>query len=426
MALKLWTHPGNFRAFKILIAAEYNGIDIELPDVSGADNKSPEFLAKSPLGRLPVLDTPHGSIFESNAIARYVARIRRDTELCGVSFFESGQVDSWIDFSAHELELPATVWVYPVIGYMPYNEAAVTKAKADLATGLASLEKHLLDKTYLVGDKITLADITVASALVYPVKLVMDADYRKQFPCVMRWFTTCVNQPQFVAVVGKVEPAKEELLAAGAPAKAPKPDVKKEKKAAAADAPKKEKKEKKKKEEDDDEPEPLYVEPKKEAHPLQVLDKEKPSKFSMDAWKKLYSNTSDYNDCMRQFWDLFEPEGWSLWICRYKYNEENKKVFMTSNLVGGFVQRSGDVRKWAFGVMQITGEEGKELIVSGAWLMRGDTIKHLQDANDDANWYDWQKIDVPVSDADKASIQEFWCSETTLEGRPIVDCKVFK
>jgi elongation factor 1-gamma len=53
---------------------------------------------------------------------------------------------SWIDFSAHELELPATVWFYPVIGYMPYNAAAVTKAKADLAKGLASLEKHLLDK----------------------------------------------------------------------------------------------------------------------------------------------------------------------------------------------------------------------------------------------------------------------------------------
>lgn len=32
-----------------------------------------------------------GSIFESNAIARYVARMRRDSELCGVSFFESAQ-----------------------------------------------------------------------------------------------------------------------------------------------------------------------------------------------------------------------------------------------------------------------------------------------------------------------------------------------
>ncbi|CAN0411698.1 unnamed protein product, partial [Phaeothamnion confervicola] len=192
---KLLTYPGNFRAFKILIAAEYNSVAIEVPEFNHpADNKTPEFRAMSPLGRVPVLQTPQGSLFESNAIARYVARMRRDTELCGVGFFQSGAVDSWIDFCSHELELPATVWYYPVIGYMPYNDAAAAKAKADLATALGALEKHLLDKTYLVGDKITLADICVASALVYPMKLVMDADYRKPFPCVTRWFTTCVAQ----------------------------------------------------------------------------------------------------------------------------------------------------------------------------------------------------------------------------------------
>lgn len=104
--LKLYTDLGNFRAFKVLIAAEYNSIEVELPDFDPKkDAKSAEFLKKSPLGRVPVLETPSGSIFESNAIARYVARIRRDTELYGVSFFESGQVDSWIDFSAHEIEL---------------------------------------------------------------------------------------------------------------------------------------------------------------------------------------------------------------------------------------------------------------------------------------------------------------------------------
>jgi Elongation factor 1 gamma, conserved domain len=48
---------------------------------------------------------------------------------------------------------------------------------------------------------------------------------------------------------------------------------------------------------------------------------------------QIYSNTSDYDACMKQFWEIYDPEGWSLWICRYKYNEENKKVFMTSNLV---------------------------------------------------------------------------------------------
>ena len=87
MALTLVTYPGNFRAFKALIAAEYAGVEIAVKDV---DAKAAAKL--SPTGKVPVLETPQGTIFESNAIARYVARMRRDTELYGATFFESGQV----------------------------------------------------------------------------------------------------------------------------------------------------------------------------------------------------------------------------------------------------------------------------------------------------------------------------------------------
>ena len=56
---KLWTNPANFRAFKVLIAAEYNGVEVEVPEFNHpTDSKSPEFVAKSPLGRVPVLETP--------------------------------------------------------------------------------------------------------------------------------------------------------------------------------------------------------------------------------------------------------------------------------------------------------------------------------------------------------------------------------
>jgi hypothetical protein len=49
-----------------------------------------------------------------------------------------------------------------------------------------------------------------------------DHKFHYCYYCYCRWFTTLVNQPQFQAVVGKVDLAKEELLAAGAPAPAKK------------------------------------------------------------------------------------------------------------------------------------------------------------------------------------------------------------
>lgn len=428
------------------------------------DNKTPEFLAMSPLGKVPVLKTPQGALFESNAIARYVARMRRDTELYGSTFFASAQVDSWIDFCTHELELASTMWLYPVIGYMPFNAAATAKAKEDVIVGLKTLEATLTSSTYLVGDKISLADIVVASALVYPMKLLMDAKFRSPFPNTMRWFMTCVNQPEFKAVIGEVVLCVTETAApsAGGAAAAPAPKAaaapaadKKEKKVAGngpggkpnpadierlkaeaaerkKNAPPKEKKDDQKKKKK--EAAPAEVEAPKEKkveHPYKIMDKEAPSAFDSDGWKKIYSNChGDYAGAMKKFWELYDKEGWSLHTCRFKYNSENERAFMVSNAINGFIQRSGEIRKWLFGVMWVTGEEGMTpLEISGCFLMRGQDVAQLKAANDDADHYNWYKVDADTEEG-RALVHEMWCSNDGkfeyLEGKKCVASSEFK
>ena len=72
-------------------------------------------------GKVPVLDTPDGSLSESNAVARYVARLAPECKLYGESLFESAQIDSWMDWCTQELEIPASMWVAPVLGWMANN-----------------------------------------------------------------------------------------------------------------------------------------------------------------------------------------------------------------------------------------------------------------------------------------------------------------
>ena len=53
MTLKLHTYPGNKNAFKALIAAQYIGVQIEVPPFNmGVDNKKPEFLKLNPNGKV--------------------------------------------------------------------------------------------------------------------------------------------------------------------------------------------------------------------------------------------------------------------------------------------------------------------------------------------------------------------------------------
>jgi len=189
---------------------------------------------------------------------------------------------------------------------------------------------------------------------------------------------------------------------------------------------KKKKKEKAKKEKSEPAP---PAEPKKVEHPYKIMDKKSPSKFSMDAWKKKYSNTRDYQAVLEEFWTLFEADGWSLWLQEYLYNSDNKRTFMTSNAVGGFQQRTDEIRRWAFGVMYVLGTEETVLEISGVWLLRGDSIEHMVNANDDANWYKWTKLagkDVALTEDVKKKVKDFWTADDELEGKPVQDCKVFK
>jgi elongation factor 1-gamma len=55
----------------------------------------------------------------------------------------------------------------------------------------------------------------------------------------------------------------------------------------------------------------------------------------MDEWKKMYSNNDTLTVAMPYFWEKFDKENYSIWYSEYKFPEELKLIFMSSNLVGG-------------------------------------------------------------------------------------------
>ncbi|CAI7777115.1 unnamed protein product, partial [Closterium sp. NIES-53] len=117
MTLKLYTSPHNKNAYKALIAAQFVGVKIEIPPYQwGVTNKSEEFTKLTPIGKIPLIVTPDGPIFESNAIARYVARLA-DKGLFGSNAYEQAQVEQWIDFATNEIDTPVYQWIGPLYQY---------------------------------------------------------------------------------------------------------------------------------------------------------------------------------------------------------------------------------------------------------------------------------------------------------------------
>ena len=78
--------------------------------------------------------------------------------------------------------LPAAcTWVFPTMGIMQFNKNATERAKEDIKGVLKALNDHLLAKTFLVGERISLADIAVACTLLSLYKKVMDPAFRDAF-----------------------------------------------------------------------------------------------------------------------------------------------------------------------------------------------------------------------------------------------------
>lgn len=417
MSIKLYTYPDNYRAWKALIAAQYNQVDIEIPAFDfDKDLKSESFKAKNPLQKVPVLETPSGCIFESTAIARYVARLRNDANLLGASNFQQGQVDQWIEFCTNELEPARGIWLYPIFGYLAYNEKAYAEAKKEVTKSLTVLNNHLLNNTFMVGNAVTLADIVIAASLVHLYTMVFTPKFLSAFPNVTRWFTTCIHQAEFAKVVGKVEFAKEEATAPKAPKaekKAAEPKAEKPAAAPAAAKPAAAAEE--------DEPKPI-----KKKNPLDDLP---PSSMDLDATKKLaFSKRPFLPDFFEKMWPTWDNEGYVWYTCNYNYNADNTEYWKLGNLVGGYIQRSDSCRKYAMGCMQLAGPEDEESTgpweLSGVWLFRGqDFLPEMKD-NPDAEYYTWTKVDV-TTDAGKAKVKEYFMGET-VDGKPVQDRRYFK
>jgi len=417
MVHKLYTHESNPRTQKVLIAAKYAGITVEV--VTNVDTKSADFLKKNPTGKVPVLETDKGTISESNAIARYIAREGKP-EFYGKSNIETAQVDQWVDFAASEIELAAYAWIFPIQGIIPNNMQATKKAQEDIKKVLSILDNYLLTRTYLVGNYVTLADVAVATALLPLYQLVLDPTFRKEFVNTNRWFVTIVNQPEVKAVLGEVKLSEKAAVAVAAakekkekPAKEVKPQQ-----------PKQEKKVEKKVEEkpaDEEEEEDYEQEDKGKKNPLDLLPK---SSFVMDEWKRMYSNNDTRTVAAPWFWEHLDKEGYSLWWCEYKYNDELTKVFMTSNLIGGFFQRLEKLHKYAFGSMIIFGDE-PQLSVAGVWLFRGLEIPEDMKACDDTEHYTWKRVDTN-SEAEKKLVEDYFAWEGALGGKKFTAGKVFK
>ena len=208
VAGKLFSYPENFRVLKVLICSKYGGHDVKLDSdfQFGTTNLTKQFLSKFPLGKVPCVELDTDKLMdETNSMAWHLC----PGEMTGEQDKEKqAEVIRWMTLAEVEVTPPACNWVYPVIGVLQQSEG-MARGKQDLLKLLTQFNSELRLKTWLVGERISLADICLACSLLLVFTHVMDQEIKDKLPHLTRWFNTVVNQKKVKEVLDQVEMSEE-------------------------------------------------------------------------------------------------------------------------------------------------------------------------------------------------------------------------
>ena len=245
MNLTLYAPKSHINAgSRVEIAAKFLEVPLEFNRIPFTEIKTPEYMKKHPLGKIPVLETPEGCIFESMSIIRYLAR--KAGKMYGSNPAETAQVDQWFEFIQSQLYPTMMPMVIGTMGYRFITKEQYDESKKQTVEILKNIDAHLNGKEFLALNQLTLADVVLGNQLRYPFCLTFDEATRANFPNLTKWFSALMEHPTNVKHFGKTWLCQKEFvpdfefLKTRVP-QAPKKEEKK-KEAPKKEAPKKEKK----------------------------------------------------------------------------------------------------------------------------------------------------------------------------------------
>ena len=160
---------GPTRSLRALWTLRELDVDFEVVNVNlmKGEHRRPEFLAINPAGKVPVLVDGDVVLTESVAIVLYLAEKYPEKHLLPAGLGPRAEVNRWLFFTVTELEQP--LWriarhtaLYPKEKRLA---AEIPIARQDFLDMGTVLEKHMTDRTYLVGDTVTVADFVAAYTL---------------------------------------------------------------------------------------------------------------------------------------------------------------------------------------------------------------------------------------------------------------------
>jgi len=180
------------RAFRALWIAKELGLDYEhVPvEIGSAGARQPEYLAVNPNGRLPAIDDDGFVLWESLAITLYLAK--KHGRLYPATLEGEAKAWQWSLWAVQEVDRGVNIWSLHAVRLPPEDRDAARRDEAlrVIAPPFGVLDATLGDRSYLLGDDFTVADLNVAAVISRAIEMDLSAT-----PHLALWLKRCLDRP---------------------------------------------------------------------------------------------------------------------------------------------------------------------------------------------------------------------------------------
>ena len=182
---------------RVVLFARLKGITL-VPQMPAGGIKSPEYLAKNPMGKMPVLEADGAVIPESEVICEYLEDLHPGTG--GLPGTPAERARARLISRIHDVYLSSAVTtLFRNLNPTRRDEAAVASAKASAEAGFGYLEHFVSASPYAAGSQLSLADCALLPSIVILRKTAFPAhgmnDPTAGAGNLARWWAACGADP---------------------------------------------------------------------------------------------------------------------------------------------------------------------------------------------------------------------------------------
>jgi glutathione S-transferase len=169
--IKLYGHPFSTCTRKVLMTLAETGTPFEMTvvDFATGEHKKEPHLSRQPFGRIPAIDDGGFHLYESRAIARYIAE-KATSPLIPKDIQTRATMEQWISVETSEFSGHAMKFIYEHIFKRPQDAAVLESAGKSLATTTQVMAKQLDKQPFIAGADFTIADIGYMPYIDYMMK----------------------------------------------------------------------------------------------------------------------------------------------------------------------------------------------------------------------------------------------------------------